>query len=524
MRSPAHFLVPKSLFGLSLALVAGVVPVAPSAPAARAAATGTTTVYEAEKASLHNASVATAHTGYTGTGYVDYGSAAGGYVQFTVDAATSGVSTLAFRFANGASAQPLDVSVNGTVVYAGLSFGGTADWNTWQTTTITAMLKSGGNTVRATAGSAGGPALDSLTVDVGAANDWSVAMVESTMARFTPSTIGGWSYQVGLYLYGQYLVYQRTHDPKYLSYIKSWVDRFVNSSGKISQSFNNLDSMEAGRLLVILYKETGDARYKTAATTIRTRLNTYPRTSDGGFWHADNSSRAHQLWGDGTFMLNPFLVEYGNEFNDSTYTSAEAVKQLTVYGTHLQQPNGLLKHAYDESKSQSWADKSTGLSPEYWCRADGWYSMAISTVLDDTPANQPGRAKLLTVLQKLAAAIQTYQDPKTGRWFQVIDKGSKSDDWTETSCSSMFTYTLAHDVQKGYIDAHYAAVAAKGYQGVLAKLTLGSDGLTNLAQISVGTNVGDYAYYVGRTQATNDPHGLGAFLIMNEQLRAAASS
>src|SRR5262249_43924608 len=147
--------------------------------------------------------------------------------------------------------------------------------------------------------------------------------------------------------------------PKYLSYIKSWVDRFVNSSGKINQSFNNLDSMEAGRLLVILYKETGDARYKTAATTIRTRLNTYPRTSDGGFWHADNSSRAHQLWGDGTFMLNPFLVEYGNEFNDSTYTSAEAVKQLTVYGTHLQQPNGLLKHAYDESKSQSWADKTT---------------------------------------------------------------------------------------------------------------------------------------------------------------------
>jgi unsaturated rhamnogalacturonyl hydrolase len=30
--------------------------------------------------------------------------------------------------------------------------------------------------------------------------------------------------------------------------------------------------------------------------------------------------------------------------------------------------------------------------------------------------------------------------------------------------------------------------------------------------------VGDYAYYVARTQATNDFHGLGAFLIMNEQL------
>lgn len=41
----------------------------------------------------------------------------------------------------------------------------------------------------------------------------------------------------------------------------------------------------------------------------------------------------------------------------------------------------------------------------------------------------------------------------------------------------------------------------------------------NLATISVGTNVGNYSYYVNRTQATNDNHGLGAYLIMFEQLR-----
>ena len=495
-----------------------------ASPGARAIAPSAamTTAYEAEKATVHGGSVASNRTGYTGTGFVDYGTAAGGYVQFAVTAAHASVSTLTFRFANpDAANRPVDVSVNGTLVYQALPLARSAGADTWQTTTITAMLKSGNNTVRATAGAgAASLDLDSLTVAVGAANDWSVAMVESTMARFTPSTIGGWSYPVGLYLYGQYLVYQRTHDPAYLGYIKSWVDRFVSSSGKINQSFSNLDSMEAGRLLVIMYQETGDARYKTAAATIRNRLDTYPRTSDGGFWHATSSSRVHQLWGDGTFMLNPFLAEYGNEFNDATYTDAETVKQLTVYGSHLQQPNGLLKHAYDESKKASWADPKTGLAPEYWCRADGWYSMAINTVLDDTPAAQPGRAKLLTILQNLAAGIERYQDPKTGRWFQVIDKGSRSDDWTETSCSSMFTYALSHGVQKGYLDPHYAAVAAKGYQGVLGKLTLGSDGLTSLAQISIGTNVGDYAYYIGRTQATNDPHGLGAFLIMNEQLRA----
>jgi unsaturated rhamnogalacturonyl hydrolase len=521
MRHPTP---PRARRGFAFAAAAALAVPSAAVPAAHAAApaAAATTAYEAEAATVHGGAVASDRAGYTGSGFVDYGTAAGGYVQFAVTAANTDVSTLAFRFADPAAAsRPVDVSVNGTLAYRALPLAHTAGANTWQTTTITTLLKAGANTVRVTASAAGsaGLDLDSLTVAVGSANDWSVAMVESTMARFTPSTIGGWSYPIGLYLYGQYLVYQRTHDPAYLSYIKSWADRFVSSSGKINQSFGSLDSMEPGRLLVILYKETGDARYKTAATTIRDRLNTYPRTSDGGFWHATSSSRAHQLWGDGTFMLNPFLAEYGDEFGDSAYTDAETVKQLTVYAAHLQQPNGLLKHAYDESKKASWADPATGLSPEYWCRADGWYAMAVSTVLDDTPANQPGRAGLLGVLQNLAAAVEHYQDPKTGRWFQVIDKGSRSDDWTETSCSSMFAYALDHGVQKGYLDAHYATVAAKGYQGVLAKLTLGSDGLTSLAQISIGTNVGDYAYYIGRTQATNDPHGLGAFLIMNEQLR-----
>jgi unsaturated rhamnogalacturonyl hydrolase len=218
-------------------------------------------------------------------------------------------------------------------------------------------------------------------------------------------------------------------------------------------------------------------------------------------------------------MVNPFLVEYGEEFGDSAYTDDEAARQLYVYGSHLQVANGLLKHAYDESKSASWADPQTGLAPEHWCRAVGWYSMALVGVLDAIPANQSRRPQLLSVFRKLAAGLEKFQDPATGRWFQVMDKGDRSDNWTETSCSSMFTYALSRGAQRGYIDPHYAAVARRGYQGVLAKLSVGSDGRTDLADISVGTNVGDYAYYVGRTRAVNDFHGLGAFLIMNEQLR-----
>ena len=76
-------------------------------------------------------------------------------------------------------------------------------------------------------------------------------------------------------------------------------------------------------------------------------------------------------------------------------------------------------------------------------------------------------------------------------------------------------------VRRGYVGRKYLGVALKGYRGVLSKLSVGADGLTNLSDICEGTNVGDLAYYFARKRNVNDFHGIGAFLIMNEQLRAS---
>ncbi|GLZ28762.1 hypothetical protein Lesp02_09520 [Lentzea sp. NBRC 105346] len=477
------------------------------------------TRYEAESAAINRGVVESNHAGYTGSGFVNYDNVTGSYVEFTVTSDTAQPVPLTFRYANGTSTnRPLDITVNGTLTTDELAFTSTGAWTTWRTQQVTVDLPQGTSKIRATATTAnGGPNLDSLTLGSTTTQDWSVAVVESTMATKTPSQLGGWGYQTGLYLYGQYLVYQRTKDPRYLNYIKAWVDRFVDSSGNISNSFNNLDSMLSGRLLVILHRETGQKKYETAARKIRNRLNTYPRTSDGGFWHSTSESRANQLWADGVFMVNPFLIEFGKEFGDATYANDEASKQMNVYASHLQQANGILKHAWDESKVQSWADKTTGLAPEYWCRAIGWYGMATIDILELLPATHPRRAQMITDLREYVAGLRNYQDPATGRWFQVVDKGSRTDNWTETSCSMMFSFTMSRGVERGYIDPSYKDTAKKGYEGVLAKTSLNSAGRTEIRDISIGTNVGDYAYYIARTRATNDFHGLGAFLIMNEQ-------
>src|SRR5262245_51410202 len=103
--------------------------------------------------------------------------------------------------------------------------------------------------------------------------DWSVAMVESTMKRYpTAKDLGSWGYAKSLYLYGQYLVYKRTHDPRYLKYIKDWIDmqvddqgvvRSTNAQGEVNEiKFDNLDSMLPGNLLLLLFQETKDQKYK----------------------------------------------------------------------------------------------------------------------------------------------------------------------------------------------------------------------------------------------------------------------
>ncbi|MFJ2627465.1 glycosyl hydrolase family 8 [Streptomyces sp. NPDC087532] len=146
--------------GTALAAAGLLLPLLAAPPAAAAAAR-----YEAEGGTLSRAVVATNHTGYSGTGFVDYANVAGSSVEFTVNAA-AGSTSLAIRYANGtATDRPMDISVNGTVVASGASFGATGSWDTWATKTVPAQPAAGANTVRATATTAnGGPNLDYLDI------------------------------------------------------------------------------------------------------------------------------------------------------------------------------------------------------------------------------------------------------------------------------------------------------------------------------------------------------------------------
>ncbi|WP_051366962.1 CBM35 domain-containing protein [Hamadaea tsunoensis] len=123
---------------------------------------GGTVRYEAENATVSQGAVATNHTGYSGSGFVDYTNVTGSFVEFAVTAASAGNATFVLAYANGTTVnRPMDVAVNGTVVAAGAAFPATATWDTWATKSFTVPLAAGSNTVRLTATTAsGGPNVD----------------------------------------------------------------------------------------------------------------------------------------------------------------------------------------------------------------------------------------------------------------------------------------------------------------------------------------------------------------------------
>jgi hypothetical protein len=123
--------------------------------------------YEAEDAlRSRRFQVATNHSDFSGSGFVDY--VGEGYVEWTVEVAEAGTYVLSFRYALKHGDRPLDIKVNGAVVSSSVSFPATGSWNSWGLVNRDVVLKSGVNTVRAQTVGRSGANMDRLDVTVSA--------------------------------------------------------------------------------------------------------------------------------------------------------------------------------------------------------------------------------------------------------------------------------------------------------------------------------------------------------------------
>jgi unsaturated rhamnogalacturonyl hydrolase len=96
----------------------------------------------------------------------------------------------------------------------------------------------------------------------------------------------------------------------------------------------------------------------------------------------------------------------------------------------------------------------------------------------------------------------------------------------------MFVYALAKAVRLGYLDDRYAAVARRGYDGILRqfvkidwfdrqpnlKETCQVAGLGGLA--GKPYRDGSFDYYISEPRKTNDPKGVAAFILASLEIES----
>lgn len=373
-----------------------------------------------------------------------------------------------------------------------------------------------------------------------ASNTWAVKFSDAIKTRYTPTinnmTGKGWEYSNTIITHGMEKVYNWVNDASYLAYIKAYIDLYVNSSGAISATINSLDRIHPGISVLFLYEKlksnaSDSLKYKTAATTIRNILvgasATYPKTTIGGiFWHKNNGSYNDIVMLDGVYMGHPFLAKYGSLFGDNAAIDTAVNQTLFLYNQLYDNTTHLIKHAWNPTKTQTWANATTGNSTSVWSRAMGWYMMAMVDILKYVPPAHPKRAQLLTALNNLAIGIQTYQDAGSGLWYHVVNKTSAtlSGNYLETSGSAMFVYALKTASDNGWINAAtYLPVAQSGWTGLQAKIDNYTDGKPRINDFSPAMSVQNTeALYVQASlqpvdvpvaTGTQHPHGYAAILM-----------
>ncbi|WP_299093637.1 glycoside hydrolase family 88 protein [uncultured Metabacillus sp.] len=356
--------------------------------------------------------------------------------------------------------------------------------------------------------------------------NWSKRMIDSVIAR-RPLLCAGvqndkWSYDYGVVLKGTELVWKKTCEQKYFDYMKKNMDAFVNEEGEIREydiNHFNIDHINNGKVLLTLYKETGEKKYKKAVDLLRRQLESHPRTSEGVFWH--KKVYPYQIWLDGLYMGSPFYAEYVKEFGKEEEFDDITKQFLLCVKNTKDHETGLLYHAFDEKKVQPWCNPETGHSKNFWGRSMGWFVMGLVDTLDFLPETHKDRDALLVLLTEVLTALKNVQDKESGVWYQVLDKGDRKGNYLEASASCMILYAIAKGVRLGYLNKDWANVADRVYKGIIEEfVTVTSEGLVNLNKNCQVAGLGGpdkrdgtFEYYISEPIITNDLKGVGAFIL-----------
>jgi rhamnogalacturonyl hydrolase YesR len=231
-------------------------------------------------------------------------------------------------------------------------------------------------------------------------------------------------------------------------------------------------------------------------------INKEYRLTDGTI--ARNRPQRNTLWLDDMYMSIPALAHLGNLTGNDMYFD-EAVKQVLKFSDRMFiREKGLFRHG--------WVEKMTEHPSFFWGRANGWAMLTMCELLDVLPESHPDRSKIFDLYKAHVSGIAQYQSG-TGFWHQLLDR---NDSYTETSATAIFTYCLAHGINKGWIDPlAYGPAAILGWNAISTKVNAQGQ----VEGTCVGTGMGfDPAFYYYRPTHSLAAHGYGTTIMAGAEI------
>jgi len=358
-----------------------------------------------------------------------------------------------------------------------------------------------------------------------------VSTVAAAQAARPPEGIG-WDYPWGVALYGMLRVSDATGDKTFEHFVVKhnqivardyeWLTKLLGTVAPSAETRGFVRSLRLRRLILLgsldncgamgsqlveTFLNHGvqpTAEQKQIGETIANYIGKkQARLPDGTLWRPERFGGT--VWVDDLYMSCPFLVRW-YKYTGSREHLDDAARQIINMSQRLQDADGVWWHGYFENDKQHSVAK--------WGRGNGWAMVTTVEVLSAMPEDHPDRAKLLEILRRHIEGIKRLQ-ASDGMWRQILDRPEL---WEETSCTAMFSYSIARAVNRGWIDPSNMAVARKAFAGLCKNVT--PEGAVN--GTCEGTSIGeDVDSYVERARPDDDMHGRGPVMLAGAEILSA---
>lgn len=339
-------------------------------------------------------------------------------------------------------------------------------------------------------------------------------LVTGKSNSYTRDSYADWHYANGGTMLAILSLYKTSGDEKYLEFVKQFANNILENEDYFQWQYFNLQAMRGSyhrinRMTMLddsggpvlpfseLQKlEPDSGKYMSLLLkNLDYVMKKQERLDDYTFSRPE--PRPSTIWADDLFMSVPFLLRMAEITNNNSLYD-EVARQIIHFNSYLCDPStGLYFHG--------WYDKEQENTPVRWGRANGWIAWATSEALLQMPKNHPKYKTILKIYRKHIEAIIAFQD-SSGMWHQVLDH---PETWEESSCTAMFTLSIARGVRMGWLKKNYGEKALKGWNALQTKIM--KDG--TVVDICRGTGIGnDVKFYAERKRFDHDPRGLGAMI------------